>query len=108
MSKRFLTTTFSPAMLELGTVATVREISLDEAKGLLVDGFVSAVGHEVTALILSAVLDTRIEFARVNLSLSARDCVVCVIPSFRADVAREFTSEEVEAAGLRCFVVEVN
>jgi len=101
-----LTTTFSPAMLKAGCKATVKETTLAEIKAK-VKYCKSAVGHEITAAILSALLEQRIDFNRVNLSLDNGDCLYVVIPKFRANEAREFTHEEVTAAGFRCFFVEV-
>jgi hypothetical protein len=103
----YLSTTFSPMMLGGGVAGYVREITLAQAQDILQDGFVSAVGHEVTAGILSALLGKKIEFSRTNLALKSGDQVVCVIPKFRAEQAREFAKEEVEAAGYRCFQVLV-
>lgn len=100
-------TTFSPAMLGDGVCATVAEISLENARGIAQQReFQSAVGHEVTAPVLSALLETPVSYNRLNLKLSAGGAVLCVIPNFRASEAREFTKEEVEAAGYRCFYVE--
>lgn len=106
----YLTVTFSPAMLKSGRSAEVEEIALDEAQEILTEStkpWESAVGHEVTAQVLTALLELPVPFARVNLSLDAGDEVICVIPSFRAAEAREFTREEVAAAGFRCFLVTV-
>jgi len=103
----YLSTTFSPMMLGGGVAGYVREITLAQARDILQDPFTSAVGHEVTAEILSALLGRKIDFNRINLVLKSGDQVVCVVPKFRAEVAREFTREEVEAAGVRCFQVLV-
>lgn len=105
---RYLVTAFSPSMLKSGAgiEARVREITLTEAVALS-NGATSAVGHEVTAQILTALLGRQVAFNRVNLTLSAGDELVVVIPNFRANEAREFTKQEVEAAGFRCFWVEV-
>ena len=103
----YLSTTFSPMMLGGGVAGYVREITLAQAQDILQDKFTSAVGHEVTAEILSVLLDRKIEYNRVNLVLKSGDQVVCVIPRFRAEQAREFTKEEVETAGYRCFQVLV-
>lgn len=46
------------------------EISLDEAKKLLQDGFTSAVGHADTATILADLLQLPVESARVTVSLA--------------------------------------
>ena len=103
----YLSTTFSPMMLGGGVAGYVREITLAQARDILQDPFVSAVGHEVTAEIMSALLGRKIDFNRINLVLKSGDQVVCVVPKFRAEVAREFTREEVEAAEVRCFQVLV-
>lgn len=102
----YLTTTFSPAMLKPGCIAYIEEVDLEVVKTAL-PHLTSAVGHEVTAKILSALLEGEVPFNRVNLALDAWDEVYCVIPNFRASEAREFTREEVESAGFRCFHVLV-
>jgi len=103
----YLSTTFSPMMLGGGVAGYVREITLAQAQVLLQDGFVSAVGHEVTAEVLSALLGRKVDFSRIPLTLKAGDSLICIVPRFRAEVAREFTRDEVEAAGYRCFQVLV-
>ena len=100
---RFLTNTFSPLMLKVGTRAEVRECTLAEIPA----DIESAVGHEVTAKVISALLGQEVKFKRVNIALSAGDEVFCIAPNFRAEVAREFTKEEVEAAKFRCFHIAV-
>ena len=105
----YLTTTFSPSMVASG-IFCGRAVSLDEAKEALgPEGtFISAVGHEVTAGVLSALLGVRVPFARTNLALEPYDRVVVIIPRFRAEVAREFSREEVEAAGFSAYLVDID
>ena len=67
----------------------------------------SAVGHESTALVLTALLGTSVPFARINLKLESGNRLLCVTPNFRASEAREFTKAEVEDAGWRAFLIEV-
>ena len=103
----FLTTTFSPMMLTAGVKAVVEEVSLEAVKSELAgSAWTSAVGHATTAPVLTALLSTEVSFNRVNLALTKGTVVLVVTPNFRADVAREFTFEEVSAAGFRCFRVE--
>mgnify|MGYP005858625179 CR=1 FL=1 len=98
-----LATTFSPAMLSGGTVATVREIFY------LPDSWTeSAVGHEITARILTALLGRQVEFNREQIYLYKGDYLYAVIPNFRASESREFTKEEVSAAGFRSFLAIVS
>jgi hypothetical protein len=102
----FLTTTFSPMMLASGRSASVEEISLTEAREILGNrSWESAVSHEATAQVVTALFGFHIPFNRANLSLDHEDQVVCVIPAFRADVAREFSYDEVVTAGYRVFLV---
>lgn len=117
---RYLTSTFSPAMLghvpgkAPNPVASVFEYFPDQEDcredlaELLGPNFTSAVGHEVTAKVLAALLGVPVQFNRTNLVLKAGDDVVCVIPNFRANEAREFSHEEVVAAGFRVFLLQVD
>jgi len=102
---KYLANTFSPLMISEGKFSGV-PISLSQAKALSVDAK-SVVGHEVTAPILSALLGLPVAFNRENLSVIPGDQIVCVIPKFRADKAREFSHEEVAAAGFQAFLVDV-
>lgn len=107
----FLANTFSPLMLAPNTQAHIDEVTLEEVKEKLIvhktrgDEVVSAVSHEVTARVLSAVLDQEVIFNRWNVKLTCGDTLIVMVPSFRAEVAREFTEEEVLSAPLRCFFV---
>ena len=108
MENLYLTTTFSPMMLKSGMDAIVEEITLDEAIEILTARpLESAVGHEVTASVLSALTGIPVAFARVNIAIGHGDQVVCIIPAFRATEAREFSREEIVNAGYRCFLVSV-
>jgi hypothetical protein len=100
---KYLATTFSPSMLAPECEAVVKGADLDECPA----DFESAVGHEVTALILSALLKREVTFNRVNLVLESGDEMFCIIPGFRASEAREFSREEVVSKGFRCFNIRV-
>lgn len=101
---RYLTNTFSPMMLSADVKAEVSSLA---SLGEIPTDLKSAVSHEVTAKTLSALLGREVPFNRVGLSLKAGDEVFCLIPAFRATEAREFSREEVEAAGFRAFHVVV-
>lgn len=107
--KDYLSTTFSPMMMGGECVKSeVVECTLSAIKANMPDDTISVVGHETTALILSVLLSRPVEFNRVNLKLKTDDRLFVVIPGFRADVAREFTEEEVLSAGFRCFIVKIS
>lgn len=100
----YLTNTFSPLMLDEGVWASVKEIDIGDIPP--VTSMTSAISHEVTASVISTILNGAVAFNRVNLKLIPGDVVFCVVPSFRAEVAREFTKEEVESAPIRTFRIE--
>lgn len=104
----YLTNTFSPMMVSKSLVFKGIEISLDEARTGLDTGFTSAISHEITSKILSALLDMDVVFNRVNLNLSKGDIVICIIPNFRSDIAREFSFDEIFNAGFRCFYITIS
>jgi hypothetical protein len=110
MRRHYIGNTFSPMMLGKFVDASVEEVSLDFVKNNVTDGFLlpeftSCVSHEVTSKVLTIMLGCRIPFNRINVSLEGGDRMFVVIPNFRADVAREFTFDEVTSAGYRCFLV---
>lgn len=69
--KTILANAFSLQMLNTRKVnaITTKPLSIEEVRETLAQGFTSAVGHADTARILSNMLDTNIEAARVNVSL---------------------------------------
>lgn len=91
----YLTNTFSPQMLAEDSVATVKRINYVKAMDLLADGFTSAVSHQVTADILTNIIGKPVAFNRINIALQNGDQCVAIIPNFRAETAREFTSDEI-------------
>lgn len=103
---KYLANTFSPLMIQDGKFSGM-PISLSQASALAADAK-SVVGHEVTAPILSALLGVPVAFNRENLAVVPGDQIVCVIPKFRANEAREFSHEEVAAAGFQAFLVEIS
>lgn len=104
---RLVSTTFSPMMMGKGQ-AHIRELKLGHAVAELKrHGYKSVVGHEITAGIISTLTGLPIEFNRESIQLGRWDVLFCIIPNFRANVAREFTKEEISGAGYRCFRVRM-
>jgi lauroyl/myristoyl acyltransferase len=112
----FLSNAFSFNMLGAdlppeGLTLRVRPLDLEEVKDLLREGFVSAVGHQGTADVLSLLLGTKVPFNRVAISLSQGDKLVVFQIKTRLEEGRVLTEEEVRAlheGGLTSFyLVEV-
>lgn len=121
-----LLNTFSPMMIETGCHFTGREATFEEIKAAVTrkwpwsreennTGFplwlcsLHGIGHEVTAHVLSVALEALVKFeGRKNITLGHDHRARVIIPNFRPlEGSREFTREEVEAAGFRCFNIKV-
>lgn len=69
---------FSLQMLDLQRTSNVEvePLTLDEVKSLLKEGFVSAVGHQDTANVLSDMLGLGVPCNRINVHLTPDDVLV--------------------------------
>ncbi len=69
---------FSLQMLDLQRPSNVEvePLTLDEVKSLLKEGFVSAVGHQDTAAVLSDMLGLDVPCDRINVRLTPDDVLV--------------------------------
>ena len=64
-----------PVLTNYGTFR-FRKVSVEEAKKVLADGFISAVGHEGTAKVLSELLKMEIPYNRVEIHMQPGDKAV--------------------------------
>lgn len=60
-----------PNISDWGTPVTFTRLSLDEAKEILSDGFVSAIGHEDTAQVVSNLLGMDVPSNRISIKLES-------------------------------------
>jgi hypothetical protein len=65
-----------PDLIQSGVIIKASPISLEEVKSILKDGFVSAVGHESTARVLSKLLGTDVPFNRAQIAITGGDVIV--------------------------------
>ena len=72
----FTLSMISPSLIEEGATIKASPITLEEAKSLLQQGFVSAVGHESTAKVLSSLLGTHVPFNRAQIAIKEGDVIV--------------------------------
>jgi len=96
----FLSNSFSLGMLqspEQPLTLRVRQLSLEEARDLLKEGFVSAVGHQATAEILTTLLGTTVPFNRVAITLRAGDALLVFQLRVRLEEGRILSEEEVRS-----------
>ncbi len=76
LTNSFTLSMISPTLLEGGAIIKASPISLGEVKALLKEGFVSAVGHESTAKVLSSILGTYVPFNRAQISIKEGDVII--------------------------------
>lgn len=99
---------FSLGMLAASPVnLRVTEVTIEEVKALIQEGFDSAVGHESTARILSALLGVEVPFNRKAVSLSKGDRLVVFQLLTRLEEGKVLTEEEVRALPYRFYLVEI-
>jgi len=77
--KVYLSNAFSISMLppnDKEHLIKIEEVSVSEVKEILRNGFISAVGHESTAHLLSEMLETSVESSRIQVKLEKGDVLV--------------------------------
>ena len=97
----FISNAFSISMISplppQGRTVKVRPISLEEAKSLLREGYISAVGHPSTAQVMSALLGVDIPPNRVSITLQPGDRVLVFQLAVRLAEGQILSQEEVMA-----------
>ena len=76
LTNSFTLSMIMPDLIQSGVIIKASPISLEEAKSLLQQGFVSAVGHESTARVLSSLLGTDVPFNRAQIAITGGDVIV--------------------------------
>jgi hypothetical protein len=96
-----LSTGYIPVQLEKHRVIVVvqRLISVKEARQLLANGFVSAVGHQSTAEVMSQILGIPIQYNRQSVFLEPGDEAICFILKQRPPEGKVLSAEELESIG---------
>ena len=74
---------------------TVEEVSVEEARRILKNGFISAVGHESTAKFLSRILGLEVKPSRETIYLNEGDVAIAI--QFRERIQKlELQEDEIE------------
>lgn len=106
---KYIANAFSLAMIsEVPAVIRIDEISLEEAKRLLSAGdFVSAVGHEATADVVSRLTGVDIKFNRINIKLDKGDQLIVFQLLGRLPEGKILSEEEIKSLPYKFFLVTV-
>lgn len=101
-----LANAFSLNMLsQAKALVNVEQISLEEAKTVLANGFVSAIGHQDTANILSNMLGVVVEVNRVNVVLN--DDTTLIVAQYKGPRLPEGSTELPEDARIKFYRVRL-
>lgn len=73
-----------------------KKLTVDEVKRALSNGFISAIGHESTAEIITELIGVDVPFQRYNVNLKSGDIAICFQISPRPPEATILTKEEIE------------
>ncbi len=95
---QFLSNSFSLGMVNPspeGLTLRVRPVSLEEVKSLLKGGFISVIGHQATAEILSVLLGTNVPYNRTAIKLVPEDQLIVFQLGVRLEEGRILNEEEV-------------
>jgi hypothetical protein len=96
----------SPILTSFGRY-TYRPISVDEARSILAEGFISAIGHEATANFLSNLLGINIPTNRVNITMKPGDKALVFQVLTRLPEGRVLSVEELQAVPYRLGLLEM-
>jgi len=104
----YVANAFSLGMLtSKETYLMVKEVDIETAKSMLKGGFISAIGHQSTAQLLSALLGVDISFNRLPIKLQKGDKVLVFQLLTRLEEGRILSDEELRQLQYKFFVVEV-
>jgi hypothetical protein len=87
--------------------ATIRQASIEEVRQLLSGGFVSAIGHQATATLLSQLLGIEVPFNRVTVKAEPGDILIHFVLRERIPEGKILTLEELQRLPFDFAVTEV-
>jgi hypothetical protein len=87
--------------------ATIRQASIEEVRQILSEGFVSAIGHQATATLLSQLLGIEVPFNRVTVKVEPGDILIHFVLRERIPEGKILTLEELQSLPFDFAVTEV-
>jgi len=101
----YISNAFSLSMITPPTTLTVVEASAEDVKNILNQGFVSAIGHEATAKIITTQLGVNVPVNRVSISLKRGDTLLVYQLLKRLEEGKVLTEQEMMQVPAKWYVV---
>ncbi len=89
----------APVVTDYGEWRFEGPLSLEQAQALAAGGFVSAIGHEATAMVLSHLLRQPVPVARISVSLMPGDRALVLRLKNRLPEGTVLSEEELQSIG---------
>ena len=102
----YIANAFALSMIEGDAILRIKEISKEEVKEILKEGFISAIGHQSTAEILSQLLDIPIPFNRVQIKITPNDKLIVFQVLVRLEEGKILSKEEISKLPFKFFLIE--
>jgi len=104
----YLANAFSLSMITPPSTLSVIEASEDTVKRVIASGFVSAIGHESTAKIVSSRLGISVQVNRIAIQLRPGDLLVVFQLLTRLPEGKVLTEDEMRNVQAKWYVVTVS
>ena len=101
----YISNAFSLSMITPPTTLTVVEASAEDVKNILNQGFVSAIGHEATAKIITTQLGVNVPVNRVSISLKRGDTLLVYQLLKRLEEGKVLSEQEMMQVPAKWYVV---
>lgn len=92
----YLANTFSLSMLGDSGKISFRKINENEVKEILKEEFISCIGHQSTAILLSNILNQEIPMNRIQIKLNTGDKLIVFQVLVRLEEGKILTLEEMK------------
>ena len=104
----YLANAFSLSMLTPPATVKVTEVSEEEVKRVIANGFTSAIGHDATAKIISTQLGVQVPVNRIAIQLKPSDVLVVFQLLSRLPEGKVLTEDEMKQMPAKWFLVTVS
>jgi len=101
----YLSNAFSLSMLTPPTTIKVVEASIEDVKNILSSNFISAIGHEATAKIITTQLGVNVPVNRVSIRLNQGDTLIVYQLLKRLEEGKILSEDEMRQMPAKWYVV---